>query len=188
MGSYKLLMQVLPPRDRMTVFKGQCELLSERSLLSVPCLTGGLQSLLGPQPEAWAEDSPTKPLHLNWSLGLLLWGSAFLLCQSLTHQCLLASSCFSWSNWEPGLDFFFIWEELKSVNTDESVQWHREGEPDTCHPCSHHTSVSFGRSGNSVSSKLLNWEFLREHSVVLLVTKDERPYICLLCFINPSPK
>lgn len=25
MGSYKLLMQVLPPRDRMTVFKGQCE-------------------------------------------------------------------------------------------------------------------------------------------------------------------
>lgn len=83
MGSYKLLMQVLPPRDRMTVFKGQCELLSERSLLSVPCLTGGLQSLLGPQPEAWAEDSPTKPLHLNCSLSLLLWGSAFLLCQSL---------------------------------------------------------------------------------------------------------
>lgn len=60
----------------MTVFKGQCELLSERSLLSVSCLTGGLQSLLGPQPEAWAEDSPTKPLHL-------LWGSAFLLCQNL---------------------------------------------------------------------------------------------------------
>lgn len=83
MGSYKLLMQVLPPRDRMTVFKGQCELLSERSLLSVPCLTGGLQSLVGPQPEAWAEDSPTKPLHLNWSLSLLLWGSAFLLCQNL---------------------------------------------------------------------------------------------------------
>lgn len=50
MGSYKLLMQVLPPRDRMTVFKGQCELLS---LLSASRLTGGdLQSFLGPQPGA----------------------------------------------------------------------------------------------------------------------------------------
>lgn len=82
-------MQVLPPRDRMTVFKGQCELLSERSLLSVPCLTGGLQSLVGPQPEAWAEDSPTKPLHLNWGLSLPV------VSKSITHQCLLASSCFS---------------------------------------------------------------------------------------------
>lgn len=188
MGSYKLLMQVLPPRDRMTVFKGQCELLSERSLLSVPCLTGGLQSLLGPQPEAWAEDSPTKPLHLNCSLSLLLWGSAFLLCQSLFSSVPLGILLLFLKQLRTWVGFFLIWEELKSVNTDESVQWHREAEPDTCHPCSHHTSVSFGRSGNSVSSKLLNWEFLWEHSVVLLVTKDERPYICLLRFINPSPK
>lgn len=50
MGSYKLLMQVLPPRDRTTVFKGQCELLSERALFSASGLTRGLQSCLGPQP------------------------------------------------------------------------------------------------------------------------------------------
>lgn len=49
MGSYKLLMQVLPPRDRITVFKGQCELLSESSF-SAAGLTRGLQGLLGHQP------------------------------------------------------------------------------------------------------------------------------------------
>lgn len=183
MGSYKLLMQVVPPRDRITVFEGQCKLLSERSLFSASGLSRGLQSLLGPQPG----DLGRRPTRHS-----PFWTGVTALRLSLFCQNLLLIS----ASWHPPTfpqtteNLSWIFFPLRGTQIcqhgSDQYQWQREGR--AWPPSSLLTPVLTLGDLETVSNDLLNWEFLWEHSVVLLVTKDERPYICLLSFINVSLK
>lgn len=81
---------------------------------------------------------------------------------------------------------FFLRETQICQYWSGLYQWQAEGR--AWHPSSiAHSGVSFGRSGGSASHELPNWETPWWHSVVSLVTKDERPYVCL-SFVTPTPK
>lgn len=128
-------MQELPPRDRISLFKGQCELLSN-NLFSASRLTRGPQSLLGPQPgDMGRRESHKARSIVNWSPSLLLWSLAFLLCQNL----LLTSASWYHPPFPEATEnlgwMFFLWEELKSASTEVvHTSGRRKGEPDTCPP------------------------------------------------------
>lgn len=142
-------MQELPPRDRISLFKGQCELLSN-NLFSASRLTRGPQSLLGPQPgDMGRRESHKARSIVNWSPSLLLWSLAFLLCQNL----LLTSA--SWyhppfpeATENLGWMFFSLRGTQVCQYWSGPYQWQTEGR--AWHLSSiARSGVSFGSSGDS---------------------------------------
>lgn len=182
MGSYKLLMQLLPPRDELLFSKASVSCCLKVFIFCSRSYQRSSGLVRSSAREPGQKIVPQGTLHCELESWLPALGLGLLVVSKPITPGILLLFLKQLRTW---VGFCF---SLRGTQICQCWVPVAEGRESLTHlsPLAH-MDVSFERSGDSVSNELLNWEILSEHSVVLLVTRGP-VFICLLTFINPLPK